>query len=82
MKNMSKEEIGKFISENFMVLVEASNERGFLSERPYLKEDAEEEAKFLLHEQTDPNVVVYMFGAVLAINGSIQRGEFIRQYEK
>lgn len=79
---MTKKEIGQFISENFMVLVEASNERGFISERPYLKEDAEKEAEFLLHEQTDPNVIVYMFGAVLAINGSIQRGDFIRQFEK
>ena len=79
---MTKKEIGQFISENFMVLVEASNERGFISERPYLKEDAVKEAEFLLHEQTDPNVVIYMFNAVLAINGSIQRGDFIRQFEK
>lgn len=79
---MTKKEIGQFISENFMVLVEASNERGFISERPYLKEDAKKEAEFLLHEQTDPNVVVYMFHAVLAINGSIQRGDFICQFEK
>lgn len=82
MKNMTKEEIGTIIKEQFVILSECSPERGVISERPYLKSEGDTEARFLIHEQTDQNVVVYMFSAVLAINGSIQRGEFIRQYEK
>ena len=82
MKNLTKEEIRRVISNQFVVLEEYSPERGLISERPYLSSDADTEARFLIHEQTDPNVVVYMFCAVLAIDGSIQRGEFIRQYEK
>lgn len=82
MKNLTKEEISKVISNQFVILAEYSNERGLISERPYLSSDGDTEARFMLHEQDDPSVVIYMFQAVLAINGSIQRGEFIRQYEK
>lgn len=79
---MTRKELGRLINEKFFVLVEFTNERGWISERPYLKEDAAEEARFLLHESADPNLVVYEFEAVLAINGSIQRGNFITQFEK
>jgi hypothetical protein len=79
---MTRKELGRLINEKFFVLVEFTNERGLISERPYLKEDAAEEERFLLHESADPNLVVYEFEAVLAINGSIQRGNFITQFEK
>lgn len=77
---ISKKEIGRLINDKFFILVEYSNEKGCISERPYLKEDAAEEARFMLHESKDPSLVVYEFEAVLAINGSIQRGSFITQF--